>query len=79
MAETGISYILLPAILHINKYMWLMFCLFLSFYSFLYFDFLPRLRATKQLSVYTHHSLRKHVLEDIVDKTRHMKAAKGKT
>ena len=57
-----LSYVTLPAVLRINKYMWLMFYLLFRFLFFSYFNFLLRTRTGVQLLVYhdwyTYYSLR---------------------
>jgi hypothetical protein len=42
-------YIMLPATLHASKYMWLEFCLFLKFISFLHTDFIIEAAYQKSL------------------------------
>jgi len=59
MAGSGndLGYIMLPAVLCINKHMWLMYYLFFNIYPILYFDYFTK--VAYQLW-YTYHSSRNH-------------------
>jgi len=59
MADSGndLGYIMLPAMLRLNKHMWLMCCLFFNIYPILYFDYFTK--AAYQLW-YAYRSLRNH-------------------
>ena len=57
-------YIMLRAMTHINKYMWLMIYYFFNFYSLMYFDCLLTQHSCKQRLAYqkwyAYHSFRNH-------------------
>ena len=58
------KYTVLPAMMRINKHMWLVICFFFNFYSLIYFDCLFTQRSCKQRLAYqewyAYHSFRNH-------------------